>query len=43
MGIGRNVTKIRILSSPNADSRATHPASSKLLKNEEEAPLSRGD
>jgi hypothetical protein len=38
----KNVTKLSILSSPNADSRATHPASSKLLKNVEEAPLSTG-
>ena len=28
-----------LLSSPGADSRATHPASSKPLKNVEEAPL----
>jgi hypothetical protein len=40
---GENGTKISILSSSNADSWATHPASSKLLKNEEEAPLSRGE
>ena len=31
------------LSSLDADSWATHPASSKLLKNVEEAPLSRGE
>jgi membrane associated rhomboid family serine protease len=38
-----NATKLSILSNPNAGSRATHPASSKLLKNVEEAPLSRGE
>jgi hypothetical protein len=38
-----NVTKISILSNHNADSRATHPASSELLKHLEEAPLSRGE
>jgi hypothetical protein len=38
-----NVTKLSILSNHNADSRATHPASSILLKSLEEAPLSRGE
>ena len=42
-GADKNVTKLSILSSPGADSRATHPASSKLSKNVEEAPLSRGE
>ena len=40
---GQNVTKLSILSNHNADSRATHPASSELLKHLEEAPLSRGE
>jgi hypothetical protein len=42
-GTGKNVTKLSILSNHNAGSRATHPASSKLLKSLEEAPLSRGE
>jgi hypothetical protein len=42
MVIGKNITTLSILSSSNADSQATDPASSKLLKNLEEAPLSRG-
>jgi hypothetical protein len=41
-----NVTKIKLnnkfLFSPHADSRATPPASSKLLKTVAEAPLLRG-
>jgi hypothetical protein len=35
--------QVKFLFGPGADSRATHPASSKLLKNVEEAPLSRGE
>jgi hypothetical protein len=47
MGTGengrRNGTKVIIPSNNNADSWATHPASSNLLKSVEEAPLSRGE
>ena len=40
---GTNAAKLSILFRSDADSRATHPASSKTLKSEEEAPLSRGE
>ena len=40
---GENGADLSIFSRLNADSRATHPASSNLLRNVEEAPLSRGE
>jgi hypothetical protein len=38
-----NVTNLSILASLTTYPQGTHPASSKLLKNVEEAPLSRGE